>query len=69
MPGHGSDHPSPFWTPPSCAASAKTVTSEPPGTYQNFLKGRYQNFRNPQTSGLAFDLRIARSPQHAQSSL
>jgi hypothetical protein len=48
MPGHGSDHPSPFWTRLSCAASGKTVTSEPPWTYQNFRKGRYQNFRNPQ---------------------
>jgi hypothetical protein len=47
MPGHGSDHPSPFWAPSACAAPGKTVTSEPAWTYQNFRKGRYQNFRNP----------------------
>lgn len=47
MPGHGSNHPSPFWTSSACAASGKNVTSEPAGPYQNFRKGRYQNFRNP----------------------
>ena len=48
MPSHGSDHPSPFRAPSSCAAPGKSVTSEPSGTYQNFRKGTYQNFRNPQ---------------------
>ncbi len=53
MPSHGSDHPSPFWAPSSCAAPEKSVTSEPSGTYQNFRKATYQNFWNPQESGLS----------------
>jgi hypothetical protein len=49
MPCHGSDHSSSF-PRRRCATAGleKSVTQEPSGIYQNFRKGRYQSFRNPQ---------------------
>src|SRR5437867_116851 len=50
MPGHGSDHSSPFPGKRLAAASPGwSVTSEPVWTGQNFRKGSGQNFRNPHT--------------------
>src|SRR5207245_9861077 len=49
MPGHGSDHSSPFPGKRLAAASPGWgVTSEPVWTGQNFRKGSGQNFWNPQ---------------------